>query len=135
MATVQPPRVEDGSSIVPARADRSRPGRGPHLGPFRITPFRTAVTIAFVGSLVYLAFAVLRVRDVSQIPMLSSGFGVLGIACAAIALGGAIEMWRAASRGRSGRAFALAIWGGIFGLAAVLCFAAAVVFALLWSSG
>lgn len=107
---------------------------GPHLGPIRITPFRAAVTIAFVGSLLFLAFAVLRVRDVSQIPMLSSGFGVLGIASAAIAIGGAIDMWRAATAGSPGRAMLLALWGGVFGLGAILCFAAAVVFALLWSA-
>lgn len=115
-------------------ADGSRAMTGPHLGPIRITPFRLAVTIAFVGSLAFLAFAVLRVRDASQIPMLSSGFGVLGIACAAIAIGGAIDMWRAATSGSPGRATLLALWGGIFGFGAILCFAAAVVFALLWSA-
>ncbi len=129
-----PPRVDEGSGVVARRPDGRRAMSGPHIGPFRITPFRAAVAIAFLGSLIYIALAVLRVRDATQIPMLSSGFGVLGIACAAIAVAGAIEMWRAATRGSPGRATALAIWGGAFGLAAILCFAAAVVFALLWSS-
>jgi chromate transport protein ChrA len=100
----------------------------------RLTPLRLAIALAFVGSSAFIAYAVLRVRDTSQIPMLSSGFGVLAIACAAVALGAAIEMWRSARSGRSGRAMALAIGGGVFGFAAIACFAAAVVFALLWGS-
>lgn len=119
---------------MPRRADGSRGVSGPHIGPLRITPFRAVVAIAFLGSLAYIAYAILRVRDASQIPMLSSGFGVLGIACAAVALGAGIEMWRSARAARSGRALALAVGGGLFGLAAIGCFAAAVVFALLWGS-
>jgi hypothetical protein len=74
------------------------------------------------------------VRDARQIPMLSSGFFVLGGACAAIALGGLIQLWRAGARGRTGRAMLLAIVGGLAGLAAIGCFTVTVVLALLWKS-
>jgi len=105
-----------------------------HLGPIGVTPIRVVVAIAFLGSVVFIGYAILRVRDASQIPMLSSGFLVLGVACAAMALGALVQMWRAGSQGRTGRAFALAVVGGAVGLAAIGCFTVTVVFALLWKS-
>jgi uncharacterized membrane protein YedE/YeeE len=100
----------------------------------RLTPFRLVVAIAFLGSAAFIAYAVLRVRDASQIPMLSSGFAILGIAFAAMALGAVISLVRSANEGRAGRATALGIGGGIAGLAAIGCFTAAALFALLWTS-
>jgi hypothetical protein len=90
--------------------------------------------LAFVGSSAFIAWAILKVRDTSQIPMLSSGFLILGIACAAVAIGALIELWRAAARARMGRAVGMALGGGAFGLAAIGCFTATVIFALLWKS-
>jgi hypothetical protein len=116
-----------------ARRSASR-GGGPRIGPLRITPIRVVVALAFVGSLAFIAYAVLRVRDTTQIPMLSSGFAVLGLSLAAIAIGGLVGLWRAAADGRGGRAFLMSIIGGLMGLAAIGCFAAAVVLALLWRS-
>ncbi len=106
-----------------------------HLGPIGVTPLRVVVAIAFVGSLAFIGYAILRVRDATQIPMLSSGFLVLGIACTAMALGALVQMWRAGAQGRTGRAMALAIAAGLAGLAAIGCFTVTVVFALLWRSG
>jgi hypothetical protein len=105
------------------------------LGTFRLTPISLVVGIAFVGSAAFISFAILKVRDTSQIPMLSSGFGVLGLAFVAVAVGALIQMWRAAGVRRMGRAMALAILGGLLGLAAIGCFTATVVLALLWKSG
>ncbi len=105
-----------------------------HVGPVDVTPLRVVVAIAFVGSLAFIGYAILRVRDATQIPMLSSGVLVLGIACAAMALGALIQMWRAGAKGRTGRAMALAIAGGVAGLAAIGCLTVTVVFALLWRS-
>jgi hypothetical protein len=105
------------------------------LGRFRLTPIALVVGIAFIGSSAFIAFAILKVRDTSQIPMLSSGFAVLGLACVAVAIGALIQLWRAASRGRMGRAMALAVVGGAFGLGAIGSFAATVVLAMLWRSG
>ena len=101
----------------------------------RLTPFRLVVAVAFLGSAAFIAYAVLRVRDSSQIPMLSSGFAVLGVALAAMALGAVIQLVRSANDGRSGRAMALGIGGGIVGLAAIGCFTAAALFALLGQAG
>lgn len=105
------------------------------LGRFRLTPISLVVAVAFVGSSAFILFAILKVRDTSQIPMLSSGFAVLGLACLAVAVGALIQLWRAASWGRMGRAVGLAVVGGMFGLGAIGCFAATVVLALLWRSG
>jgi hypothetical protein len=101
----------------------------------RLTPIRIVIGIAFLGSVAFIAYAILRVRDTSQIPMLSSGFAVLGLALASIAVGALIQLWRAASDGSNGRALALGIGGGIVGLGAIACFTAAALLALLWKSG
>jgi hypothetical protein len=123
----------DASPPGAARRSASR-GGGLRIGPLRITPIRVVVALAFIGSLGFIAYAVLRVRDTSQIPMLSSGFAVLGLSLTAIAIGGLVGLWRAAADGRGGRAFLMSIIGGLMGLAAIGCFAAAVVLALLWRS-
>lgn len=104
------------------------------LGPIRLTPIRLVIGVAFIGSAAFIAYAILRVRDASQIPMLSSGFAVLGLALTAIALGAVIQLWRAATDGRNGRALALALLGGAVGLGAIGCFTLTVVLALLWRS-
>lgn len=126
--------LHDRSHVLPRRPDGSAGRSGPHLGPLRLTPIRLVIGIAFIGSAGFIALAILRVRDASQIPMLSSGFAVLGLAMTAIALGALVELWRAAVDGRSGRALALAILGGVIGLGAVGCFTLTVVLALLWKS-
>ncbi|MBI3751453.1 MAG: hypothetical protein HY263_07340 [Chloroflexi bacterium] len=99
------------------------------------TPIRLVIGIAFLGSAAFIAYAILRVRDTTQIPMLSSGFAVLGLAFASVALACLIQLWRAGSAGATGRAVALGIAGGIVGLAAIACFTATVLLALLWKSG
>jgi hypothetical protein len=104
------------------------------IGGFALTPMRAVVILAFVGSSAFIAWAILKVRDTQQIPMLSSGFLVLGLACAAVAIGALIELWRAAARARLSRAVGMAIGGGLFGLAAIGCFTLTVLFALLWKT-
>ncbi|HYL41653.1 MAG TPA: hypothetical protein VET90_10110 [Candidatus Binatus sp.] len=99
-----------------------------------MTPFRLVIAVAFVGSAAFIGYAIVLVRDATQIPMLSAGFAVLGLATAAIALGALIELWRSASDGRSGRALALAIVGGVVGLGAIGCFTVTAVLAILWGS-
>jgi len=104
------------------------------IGSFRLTPMRLVVALAFLGSTAFILFAVLRVRDTAQIPMLSSGFAVLGLSFAAMAIGALIGLWRAALRRRLARALGLAILGGLLGMAAIGCFTGTVIFALLWRS-
>ena len=97
----------------------------------RLTPTRVTLFIAIFGSALFLVYAV-TVRDASQIPMLSSGAAVLGLAFSALALAGGIGTVRASRDGRPGRALALALGGGIATLAAAAAFAGAIVLAMVW---
>ncbi len=106
---------------------------GRYIGRVRLTPTRTFLGIAVLGSLLYLLYA-LTVRDASQIPLLSSGAAVLGLAFAGLAVAGAIGAYRAAMADQSGRAFASALLGGVAAVMAFGSFAAAAVLALLWRS-
>src|SRR2546430_1395379 len=105
--------------------------QGAHIGLFRITPTRATLAVALVGSVAFLAYAV-TVRDPTQIPMLSSGAAVLGIVFAALALAGAIGTYRAGREGAGGRAFGLALLGGVAAVIAFGCFSGAVILALVW---
>jgi hypothetical protein len=112
----------------------SRPRGGLQLGPLRITALRVFMLLAVVGSAGYLAYA-FTVRDQTQIPMLASGAAVLGIVFGALALTGVVETVRAARGDRPGRSVVAAIFGGVAGIVACACFAAAAVLTLLWGGG
>lgn len=105
--------------------------RGLHIGPLAITPTRVTLLIALIGSVSFLLYAV-TVRDTSQIPLLASGSAVLGIVFAALALSGATGAVRAGREGSGGRAFAMALTGGLASVIAFGCFGAAIVLALVW---
>jgi hypothetical protein len=92
------------------------------------------LVVALVGSVAFLAWGFLT-RGPTQVPFLITGLGILGITLATIALGGAVVSWRSGIRGRGGRAFLAAFFGGIFAIAAFACFTAAVIFTLLWRAG
>ncbi len=126
--------MSGGSHVSRRNPDGTRAREGAYLGPVRITPTRVMLAIAVVGSLAYLAYA-FTVRDATQIPMLASGAAVLGIVFSAVALAGAIETVRAARDDRPGRSVLVAILGGVAGVIAFGCFAAAAVLALLWGVG
>jgi hypothetical protein len=124
--------VNASSHVVPRRSNGSRGRLGPHIGPLRITPTRAVLAIAFVGSLAYIAYAILRVEDSAQIPMVTTGTAVLGLVFTALSVGGAIRMWRAWQDRMQGRTVFFAIAGGIAGMIALGCFAGAIVLALMW---
>jgi len=130
--TSRPPRVDARSHVVPRRSDGSRGRSGPYIGPLRITPTRTVLAIAFVGSLAYIAYAILRVEDSAQIPMVTTGTAVLGLVFTAFSVGGAIRMWRAWQDGMQVRTVLFAVAGGISGMIALGCFSGAIVLALMW---
>ncbi len=117
--------------VAPRSPDGTRARSGPHVGPIRITATRIILLVAVAGSVGYLAYAI-TVRDATQIPMLASGAAVLGIVFSALAIAGAIETMRAARDDRPGRSVAAAVFGGLAGVVAFGCFAAAAVLALLW---
>jgi hypothetical protein len=81
-------------------------------GGFHLTPGIVFLAIAVVGSVAFAAYAV-TVRDASQIPLLAAGAAVCGIAFIALAAYALRATWRAGVDGRTGRAFGVAIGGGI----------------------
>ena len=91
------------------------------------------IALTMLGSIAYIGYVVLRIED-NQIPLMAIGFVVLGASFAAIALWSLVGIWRAASRARGGRAFGLAIVGGLAGLGAIGCFAVAALSALVWNT-
>ena len=107
--------------------------RGLYLGPLKITPAVVLVAIALLGSAGFILYVTFRVED-EQIPLLAAGFGVLGACFAAIAIGTLVEMWRAASRARAGRALGLAIVAGISGLIAIGCFTFTALATMVWNT-
>jgi hypothetical protein len=129
--TSRPPRVDRQSHVVPRRPDGSRGQLGPHLGPIRITPIRVVLAVAFLGSLAYVAYAILAVEDSAQLAMVATGAVVLGVVFSALSVGGAIRMWRAWQDGLQGQTVLFAVAGGIAGMVALGCFAGALVFALV----
>ena len=132
--TNPPPRRGSASHVSPRRPDGSRGRTGPHLGPLQITPVPAALAIAFLGSLLYIGWAVFKVKDSTQIPMITSGTAVLGLVFASLSLGGAIRMWRAWRDEAQGQTVLFALLGGIAGMAALGCLAGALVLALIWGS-
>ena len=123
----RPPEAFDARPAPPASRQR------PHLGPIPITAVNVLIALAFVGSLIFIAYVVLRIEE-EQIPLMASGFAVLGTSLAAIAISALVAMWRAAAHARGGRALGLAIIGGLAGLAAIGCFTVTALSALVWNT-
>lgn len=96
----------------------------------RVTPTRVFLAVAFLGSLLYLAYAV-TVRDATQIPALASGALVLGLVFGMLATVGGIETYRASRANRPARSVLAAVLGGVAGMIALGCFAAAAILAIL----
>jgi hypothetical protein len=117
-----------GAPEVPASAR----GRGPHLGPIRLSPARVTLLIALLGGLGFLAYAVL-VRDQLQVPLMASGFAVIGLVFAAMAVLALIAVVRAGRAGRDGMAVMTALFGGLIAVAALMSLAGAVIMSLIWS--
>lgn len=116
---------------LPARA--AAPRRGLYIGPVKVTLFLLVVLLVLLGSVGFNLWVVLRVRD-GQIPLLAAGFVAMGAAFAAIAIASLVGMWRAASRAAAGRSFALALVGGLAGLAAIGSFAVSALLTLVWNT-
>jgi hypothetical protein len=126
---IQPPRpraIEPPIPVAPPRA-------GHAVGPVPITAVNVLIALTFVGASIFIAYVVLAI-EVDQIPLLASGFAVLGASLVAIAVSAVVALWRAASRARAGRALALAIVGGVAGLGAIGCFTITALGLLVWRS-
>lgn len=114
--------------VLPRRPPPAPPN-GPRIGPLVITPMRVVLVLALVGSLAFVAFA-LTVRETTQLPLLSSGAAVLGIAFMALAVSGFLGIRQAGYEGRDRRAVLLALLGGFAAIIGFGCFAMAIVFAM-----
>jgi hypothetical protein len=87
--------------------------------------------IAVVGSVAFVGYA-FSVRDTQQLPLLAAGLAVLGIVFATLAAIGVWSTYRAGAEGRTGRAFLLAMLGGVAAIIALGCFAAAIIGAMAY---
>ena len=95
--------------VSPRAPDGSRRRTGLHVGSMRVTPTRIFLAVAFLGSLLYLLYAV-NVRDTTQIPALASGALVLGLVFAMLATVGGIETFQASRANRPARSVLAADW-------------------------
>ena len=96
-----------------------------------ITPARVFLVIGLLGAAGFAAYS-LTIRDQSQVPMLATAAGVMGIVLGAWAIAFAVGIRRSSITGHDGRALLFALIGGVFGMAALGAFAATVILALLW---
>jgi len=104
---------------------------GPHLGPIAVTPARVILLIALVGGLAFLAYSVL-VRDQLQVPLMASGFAVVGLVFGAMAVLALVSVVRSGRAGRDGTAVATALFGGLLAAAAMMALAAAAIMSMIW---
>lgn len=131
MSRRTPADFDDRWHTYPDEDDGTRVRSGPGIGPLRITATRIFLLLALVGSLGYLAYALIVVRDTSAIPMLISGAFVLGIVFIFLGIAGAVGMSRAGRERRDRDAMLLALGGGIAIVIGLFCFAGGAILALV----
>ena len=116
--------------VAPARTEPAR-GRGPHLGPFRITPLRVTLLIALVGGIGFLLYSTFA-RDQLQVPMMATGFAICGLVFAAVAVLAVAGVVQAGREGRDGRAVLSALVGGFVAVGALMFLSAALIMGMIW---
>ncbi len=87
--------------------------------------------IALLGGLGFLAYATF-VRDALQVPLMASGFAVIGIVFGAMAVLAVLSVIRSGREGRDGMAVMTALFGGLIAVASLMSLAAAVIMSLIW---
>ena len=105
---------------------------GPHLGPIRITPARVFLIVALFGGLGFLAYSIFF-RDALQVPLMATGFAVVGIVLGIAAFMSIGAVVTAGREGRDGAAFFTALFGGFLAVGSLMCLAAAVIMSMIWS--
>ena len=105
---------------------------GPHLGPIRITPARVFLVVALFGGLGFLAYSIFF-RDALQVPLMASGFAVVGIVLGIAAFMSIGAVVTAGREQRDGAAFFTALFGGFLAVGSLMCLAAAVIMSMIWS--
>jgi len=128
--------VWDGQDWVAVDPRTGRPSRDPReaaqepSGPL-VTPLRVTLALGLFIGIGLMAFALLVQRG-QDVPFMAAAAFVLGMVCAGYGVTGAIAVYKAAAAGRGGKAFGLAVLGGIAAVAAFGFLALAVIFGLLW---
>ena len=108
------------------------PRRGPYIGPLRITPIRVMLFVALLGGLAFLAYATF-VRDQLQVPLMATGFFVIGIVFAVMAIIALLSVVRSGRDGHDGTAVAAALIGGVIAVGALMSLAGAVIMGMIWT--
>lgn len=106
--------------------------RGPRLGPVAITPLRATLGVALLGGVGFLCWSLLE-RDKLQIPLMATGFAIIGLVLAAMAILSVVRIIQAGHERRDGLAVVTALVGGVLAMGAMLSLAAAIIFAMIWS--
>jgi len=99
-----------------------------------LTPGRVAVVIAFVIALAVIAYAARIDQTDTQLPLLVTGFVLLGLVFLTLAAWGCLALIRAGTDEDSRTAFFAALFGGACALAASGSLGAAVILALIWKT-
>jgi len=126
------PQASARDDAAEPRGATPRRRRGPHIGPIGISPLRVTLFIALLGGLGFLAYAVF-VRDTLQVPLMASGFAVIGLVFAVMAILALLSVIRSGREGRDGMAVMTALFGGVIAVASLMSLAAAVIMSLIWS--
>ena len=90
------------------------------------------LVIALLGGLGFLAYPCF-VRDALQVPLMATGFAVIGLVFAAMAVLAVGSVVRAGRAGRDGTAVMTALFGGLLAFASLMFLAGAVIMSLIWS--
>jgi hypothetical protein len=113
--------------------DPSKPSLAARLTA-QITPGRIAVLIAFAIAIVVIGYAVRIDQSDTQLPLLTTGFVLLGLVFLTLAAWGCLALIHAGD-GEDGRtAFFAALFGGLCAIAAAGSLGGAVVLALIWKT-
>ena len=90
------------------------------------------LVVALFGGLGFLAYSIFF-RDALQVPLMASGFAVVGIVLGIAAFMSIGAVVTAGRDQRDAAAFFTALFGGILAVSSLMCLAAAVIMSMIWS--
>lgn len=99
-----------------------------------VTPGRIAVLVAFGIALLVIGYAARIDQSDTQLPLLITGFVLLGLVFLTLALWGCLALIRAGGEDDGRTAFFSALLGGLSAIAAAGALGGAVVLALIWKT-
>lgn len=123
------------SAPVPQPPDGGDPG--PTIGQRlrdQVTPGRIALGAAFIVALVLIGYAARIDQTDTQLPLLITGFALLGLVFLTLAAWGCLALVRAGAEEDGRTAFFAAVLGGLSAIAAAGALGGAVILALIWKT-